>query len=149
MHFSFFLLFILLVLSTPAYAVRMPDCGVITHRDNEMGEVFDYAHQMRFYVDVTDDLNRSCAVLQAVEAYKALTPFIEKDQDLADKISTDMRDNMLRLKDLIRMYRIWGEVEGQSDVMRLARLKESRRNIKDVLKALEDQRWILNNLIKT
>ncbi len=148
MHFYFFL-FILMIFSTPAHAVRMPDCGAITHRDNEVGEVFDYAHKMRFYVNVTDDLNQSCAVLQAVEEYKALTPFIKKDQDLADKVTTDMRDNMLRLKDLIRMYRIWGEVEGQSDVMRLTKLKESRRNIKNVLKALEDQRWILNNLIKT
>lgn len=113
-----------------AYAARLPDCGFISHRDDEIEKSFDLAHELRLFLEVDEYIRSACGVLQDFENQKNGLD----NTDEEDMLLEEVRDLMVDFYGPMRTYKAWMHVDPD------AHLEKERRRIymKQSIEKLEE-----------
>ncbi len=131
---------------------RTPKCGEIDRRD--IKDIFSRAKDIKYYHDITEDLNNTCRTLEAFEDW-------EDEQDkskISNKFFKNSKNSIIsdiehRFTILLRPLIIidtWFKVDTNSldeRLKRIAKIREAKKDIEDIQVDLSKLRSDLRKLM--
>ncbi|GEM_PF-3251571 len=134
----------IILLPNIAYAKRPPKCGEISR--NDIRDAFDHAHDLRYFYDYDEDIERLCAFMDEFEDWDDNVPRELRRSDAyddeKDALIERIEEHIDDLKTPLRMLHLWLRANTDTTyefVLKEARVRARRDDIdKTLVKLNED-----------